>query len=111
MKIVHSLLLTSTGEFVPVLIQNNTYEGRDREICDEFGEKQKWANPVIRITDPDKQDLTKRVEGYFAKAATKMRMKKAMSVWKDRLNKQGNNPGKEKKRADEMANKRKALGI
>mmetsp|Transcript_17735 Transcript_17735/g.21382 ORF Transcript_17735/g.21382 Transcript_17735/m.21382 type:complete len:124 (+) Transcript_17735:210-581(+) len=77
------------SEFVPLLIQNNTAGGHDKKIVAKMGEKQ-WGEPVIRFLDPDEKDIIPRVTGYFSKAATKMRIRKVLKIWEDRMEEKDN---------------------
>ena len=50
--------------FVPLAIYNNK-GGDDRKVLDHFGEPS-WNNPVIRIINADKQDVTPRLGGNYS---------------------------------------------
>ena len=52
--------------FVPLAIYNNK-SGEDAKIL-QFFEEPAWNNPVVRIVNPDKKNLTPRVNGDYSPA-------------------------------------------
>ncbi|MEO1714123.1 MAG: VPGUxxT family thioredoxin-like (seleno)protein, type 2, partial [Bacteroidota bacterium] len=52
--------------FIPVAIYNNR-PGKDAKILKSFGEPS-WNNPVVRIVNPLKADLSPRLSGDYSKA-------------------------------------------
>jgi len=53
--------------FVPLAIYNNK-EGKDREVLNYFKEPS-WNNPVVRIIDHKKNNLTTRISGNYSALA------------------------------------------
>lgn len=63
--LTHPLIVEAIEtEFEPVAIYNNN-GGADAATLREFGEPS-WNNPVVRVVDVDKKDLTARVSGNYS---------------------------------------------
>lgn len=51
-------------QFVPVAVFNNA-GGADKKVLESFGEPA-WNNPVVRIVDAERRELTPRVDGDYS---------------------------------------------
>lgn len=51
--------------FVPLAIHNNK-RGADKQVLDYFKEPS-WNNPVVRIVDKERKDITTRLNGNYSK--------------------------------------------
>lgn len=61
----HPLIVEAAEElFVPVAVFNNI-EGADRAVLKSFSEPE-WNNPVVRIVDAQRKELTPRVDGDYS---------------------------------------------
>lgn len=61
----HPLIVEAAEElFVPVAVFNNI-EGADRAVLKSFKERE-WNNPVVRIVDAQRKELTPRVDGDYS---------------------------------------------
>jgi len=57
----HPLIVSAIEEhFIPVCIYNNTKGDDDARVLKEFKERS-WNNPVVRIIDRNRADLTPRI--------------------------------------------------
>ncbi len=64
--LTHPLIVDAIeNEFVPLAIYNNE-GGQDKEILESFNEPS-WNNPVVRIINPERKELTSRLSGNYTK--------------------------------------------
>jgi hypothetical protein len=63
----HPLIVEAIeSQFVPVAVFNNR-GGEDRETLTSFNEPA-WNNPVVRIINPERKDLVRRLNGDYSRA-------------------------------------------
>jgi thioredoxin family protein len=75
----HPLIVeTIETYFVPLAIYNNK-EGKDREVLTYFKEPA-WNNPVVRIINSKRKDLTKRISGNYSALGIVDAMREAMKA-------------------------------
>jgi thioredoxin-related protein len=77
----HPLLVEAIETlFIPIVIYNNK-GGKDAEVLNHYNEPS-WNNPVVRIVDANKKDLSERVAGNY----TPLGVLKAMCVALEKSN-------------------------
>jgi len=75
----HPLMVEALeNSFIPLAIFNNK-TGKDRAILEKFNEPS-WNNPVVRIIDPDGNNIVKRIGNDYSALTLCKRLKEALSV-------------------------------